>query len=147
MLRMAASRLLSSGAGCCATGTPRCTTRNSKGMLFAMFSAVSISCSVAFRASLSRTAVEKVRCARPFANTSVIGAWTECRSSLASREPTLQRSNRGRVVIVEVASRGEHLDGFKSVRRNLEQMRLLQPLFVIQVGRHSKPFHDAFPKS
>ena len=39
-------------------------------------------------------------------------------------EPLLQRSNRRRVVIVEVASRREHLDGFKSVRRNLEQMRL-----------------------
>ena len=38
------------------------------------------------------------------------------------REPVLQRSNRSRVVIVEVASRGEHLDGFESVRRNLEQL-------------------------
>ena len=62
-------------------------------------------------------------------------------------EPILQGSNRRGVVIVEVASRREHFDGFKSVRRNLEQMRLLQPLFVIQVSRHSKPFHDSLPKT
>ena len=31
----------------------------------------------------------------------------------------------------------------ESVRRNLEQVRLLQPLFVIQVSRDAKLFHDA----
>ena len=108
-----------------------------------MFSAASISRSVAFRASLSRSAVEKFRWHLPFANTSVMGAWTECRVEPGLGQPLLQRTNRGCVVIVEVAPRGEHFDRVKPVRRNLEQVRLLQPLFVIEVRRDAKPFHDA----
>src|SRR5687768_12160437 len=56
-------------------------------------------------------------------------------------EPVFQRSNRGAVVIVEVTSRRKYLDGFKSAYRDVDQVRLLQPLFVIQVGRHSKFLH------
>ena len=142
MLRMAASRLLSSGPGCCASGTPRWTTRNLKGMIRGD---VQRGCHLAQRRLSWRrrraSAVEKLRWPRPFANASVIGAWTECRSRPASASHSFSVSNRRRVVIVEVAARGEHLDRLESVRRNLEQVRLLQPLFVVEVRRNSKPFH------
>jgi hypothetical protein len=46
-----------------------------------------------------------------------------------------------------MASGCEHLDRFKSVRRDLEQVGFLQPLFVIEVGGNAKPFHDELPKT
>ena len=79
--------------------------------------------------------------------TSVIGAWTECSSSPASRSQPLSDANRRVVVIVEVASRGEDLDGLESVRGNFEQVRLLQPLFVIEVSGNTKRFMMDYPSA
>ena len=62
-------------------------------------------------------------------------------------QPVPQRANRRLVVVVEVASRGEHLDGLEAMCGDLEEMGLLQPLFVIQVSGDAKFLHDALTRT
>ena len=56
-------------------------------------------------------------------------------------QPLAQLGNRRRVVVVEVAARGEHLDRLEPVRRNLRQVIAAQALGVKEVRRNTKT-HD-----
>ena len=103
-----------------------------------MSSAADISCSVAFRASVSRDGGGEVALAAAVGEHVGDRCVDRMQIEPGLAQPLLQRANRRVIVIIEVASRREHLDRFESVRRDLEQVGLLQPLFVIEVSRNAK---------
>jgi hypothetical protein len=54
------------------------------------------------------------------------------------RQPRLKVSHGGGVVVVEVRARGEQLDRFEAVHRDLQQMLPAEPLSVIETRRDAK---------
>jgi len=49
-------------------------------------------------------------------------------------QPLGERRHRGRVVVIEVGSRGVHLDHVEAMRGHLDEVLAVEALFVEQVG-------------
>ena len=103
------------------------------GSVFAIPSAASVSRTAASRRSLAVTAFEYVVRGPGPPNTSVIGACTLLQPQPGFPQPVPELGDRRVAAIVEVAPRGEELDGLEPVARDLGQMIVLEPPVVIKV--------------